>query len=384
MTKKVIVALYNMGGPKSLDHVESFLRELFYDPDLLAVPAPLQKYIANDIIKKRLSEVKENYSGIGGKSPQMDITWDLCKKVWEKRGQFPQNNYEVVEVKPLFRYCEPRAQTILDECLEKKCDEVWMFSQYPHCTRATTGTNLREVALLKANNPKYKDITVRSIFPWWTDLDIQDIWAKRIKKCWDDIKEPKKHLVISAHSIPKKYLKKGDPYAQQISTMAREVAGKCGLEEGKDWTLSWQSKVGPLEWLSPDTVDASLDLVEKGYKHMLYWPISFVGDHIETISELDIELKEELCKAGIEGYSRVPNLNSDDEFADWIAKTIEKGLEEVADDGTHSRTFRNIETHEAHPSCKYQNGGCLCARFYDAGLRKENRKILTLEIPHKF
>jgi ferrochelatase len=133
-----------------------------------------------------------------------------------------------------------------------------------------------------------------------------DLIAKEIDKC----PEPEQaHVFFSAHGVPVSYVEEaGDPYQQEIEECAKLIMETLGRKN--DYTLAYQSKVGPVEWLQPYTEDAIPELAEKGIKDLVVVPISFVSEHIETLEEIDIEYREIAEEAGIETFNRVPALDT--------------------------------------------------------------------------
>lgn len=87
-------------------------------------------------------------------------------------------------------------------------------------------------------------------------------------------------------------MNRGDPYPTEVGSTVIQVMK--ALNWSHPFRLVWQSKVGPAQWLSPQTDKALEGFVRLGYKNFLIVPISFVNEHIETLHELDIEYAEEL------------------------------------------------------------------------------------------
>ena len=85
---------------------------------------------------------------------------------------------------------------------------------------------------------------------------------------------------------------RGDPYPSEVSSTVSRVMDELG--HSHPYRLVWQSKVGPLPWLGPQTDDAIKGLAKKGEKNILLVPIAFTSDHIETLYELDLEYAKEL------------------------------------------------------------------------------------------
>ncbi|MEN9825374.1 MAG: hypothetical protein RI953_1119 [Pseudomonadota bacterium] len=378
-TKRVWIALYNMGGPNTQDDVEPFLRALFNDPDLLDIPLGtlLQGFVANKIIGKRLEEVKKRYMLMGGGSPQLRITRAVATSLTaELNSVSPQflntstgpekTSYSLAGVSPLMRYSEPRARTLLQQCVDERIDELWLLSQYPHCARATTGTSLRELAFERESNAAFHTLKVRSFASYGDDPAFVDLWTARVGKSWNELAPGRRHLLISAHNLPLSYVAAGDPYPLQIRRTAQEVTRRLGLLEGRDWTLCWQSAVGPVKWMSPTTEDSIERLCSNGVEHMLVWPVAFVSDHIETLVEIDLEYGEFAKNKGVKTFSRVKNLDDDFDFVRFLAQMIHRGANDLAEHG-QTLLLRDFEEQTAGPFCSSQPAGCLCANYYLSG-----------------
>ncbi len=385
--QKVAVFFYNMGGPGLSSEVPEFLTELFQDNDLLDLPFPglLQNFVAEKIVRKRSGAVAQKYDEIGGGSPQLSTTEALCARV-EKQVKERLTAFEIVHMGPLMRYSEPRAATGLEKALERGAEEVWLLTQYPHCSRATTGTSLREIALLRRNDPRFAALKLRSFARYGDDPQFHLLWAKRLEQAWNNLQPGKRHLIVSAHNLPLSYIAEGDPYRSQIYETSRQTLRQLGLTEGKHWTLAWQSAVGPVKWMKPDTRDVIRRCAAAGISEVLVWPLAFVSDHIETQHEIDIEFAEIAQEEGLERFERVPNLNCDEDFVNYLSEKIctaaaelrsgsEKGKSET------SLSLRDLDTQPSGEGCHLQPGGCLCGRYYLSGKNGLKRGVLRNRVP---
>jgi ferrochelatase len=127
------------------------------------------------------------------------------------------------------------------------------------------------------------------------------------------------HLLYSAHSIPKKLVtREGDPYPAEVE--ASIAAINKALGGASPWSLAYQSKLGPVEWLGPPTLDEIGRLGRAGKRQVLAIPIAFVSDHVETLYEIDQLFGEEARKAGIPEFRRTPGLNDHPTFLDALAE----------------------------------------------------------------
>jgi ferrochelatase len=100
------------------------------------------------------------------------------------------------------------------------------------------------------------------------------------------------------------------------------VARKLGLNKDQ-YTVSFQSRLGPDPWLKPST-DATLEgFPEQGMKKIAVACPAFVSDCLETIEEIGMEGKEEFLEAGGEDFTMIPCLNDNDSWVDVLVGYIE-------------------------------------------------------------
>jgi ferrochelatase len=136
--------------------------------------------------------------------------------------------------------------------------------------------------------------------------------------------EPAPHVLFSAHSLPKKFIKEGDPYVNQIKGTIQKIAEKIDIV----WDLSYQSRSGPVEWIGPSTDSMIEKLAGEGVRNLLVVPISFVSDHIETLYEIDILYKSMAASLGMR-LERVESLNTSAPFVKALKDIVLKGLKEA-------------------------------------------------------
>ncbi len=136
----------------------------------------------------------------------------------------------------------------------------------------------------------------------------------------------KVHIFFSAHGVPKSYVvEAGDPYQQEIEECTDLIMRN--LNSTNNYTLAYQSRVGPVEWLQPYTEDALRELGAKGVRDLVVVPISFVSEHIETLQEIDIEYREIAHEAGIENFRRAAAPNTHPLFIEALAQLVVDALE---------------------------------------------------------
>ena len=129
-------------------------------------------------------------------------------------------------------------------------------------------------------------------------------------------------MLFSAHGLPQKVIDRGDPYQYQVERTAAAIAAAL-REEAFDWTVCYQSRVGPLEWIKPYTEDEIRRAGDEGVP-LIVMPIAFVSEHSETLVELDIEYRAVAEEAGVPGYERVPTVSSDPAFIEGLAELVDE------------------------------------------------------------
>jgi len=133
------------------------------------------------------------------------------------------------------------------------------------------------------------------------------------------------HVVFSAHSLPARILREGDPYDAQLRETAALVAKRAGLPDDR-WSWSYQSAgKSPEPWLGPQLEDHIPALAQRGIRDVVCVPVGFVADHVEILYDIDIEAKLAAEKAGVR-LERPPALNADPLFIEALAQAVRAAL----------------------------------------------------------
>ncbi len=297
------VILLNLGGPEHESEVQPFLYNLFSDREIIRLgPAFLQKPLARFIAGKRAAKSRENYRKIGGGSPIGRITArqaQALEQALAADGDFT--------VKVAMRYWHPSAEKTLASLAARRVDTLIALPLYPHYSRATTGSSLNDLQRRALNGRTGRGlITIKS---WPTEPDYIRSLAGKINSALDSFGEEEVTIVYSAHSLPQKFIDEGDPYVREL----RETITSLEALTGRRGQLCFQSRSGPVRWLSPSTPETIRRLAEQGCKNLLMVPISFVSDHVETLYEIDILYKKMARQLGMRLES-TPGLNTDPLF----------------------------------------------------------------------
>jgi len=313
--KKAII-LFNLGGPDKIENVEPFLFNLFNDPAILNLPTLLRYPLAKLISNRRAPVAKKIYAELGGSSPILKLTKEQSSALEIKLNQTQiKDEYKCFII---MRCWNPRAKDVIKDIQLYHPDEVILMPLYPQYSAATSGSSIKEWKdVCKKNNYTIKTSTI-CCYP--TDQNFINAHTKEIIKKIKGLKNFK--LIFSAHGLPEKNIKKGDPYQWQVEQSVKKIVESLN-DDNLDWILSYQSRVGPLKWIGPSTEDIIIENSKIG-KHIVLVPIAFVSEHSETLVELDIEYKEIADANGCKNYTRVPALGINEDFIKAMSELIIK------------------------------------------------------------
>ena len=325
---RVGVLLLNLGGPDTLDDVEPFLYNLFSDPEIVTLPSFLKWLngpIATLISKSRASASKEGYASIGGGSPQLATTI--------KQGQALERALADIGVDAksyvAMRYWSPFTSDALAAIKADGIQRLVVLPLYPQFSISTSGSSLRILESEFYADQELRQVKNTVIPAWYNRQGYVEAMARLVAEKIDKFDEPSKaHVFFSAHGLPVTYIEDlGDPYKAQTEASARFVMRRLQqLGYDNDWTLAYQSRVGPVEWLKPYTDDTIRELGEKGIEDMVVVPVSFVSEHIETLEEIDMEYRELAEECGVKNWERVPALGLETDFIADLARAVAESL----------------------------------------------------------
>ncbi len=296
------VVLLNLGGPERLEDVAPFLCNLFSDRRIIRLgPALLQPLLARCIAWRRASKSRASYQRIGGGSPLNRITRQQAQALAAALLPVPG-----LEVTMAMRYWQPRARPALAPLVSHGVRRIIALPLYPHYSRATSGSSLEDLAEAAATFAAPPTITqVRS----WPDHPAYIACLTRriregLARCGEETA-----LVYSAHSLPQSFIDEGDPYLDELRRSIAAVEAVTGIR-GR---LCFQSRSGPVRWLSPSTPETLHALAAEGCRRILLVPLSFVSDHVETLSEIDIDYHRLAAELGMR-LERTPSFNAESDF----------------------------------------------------------------------
>lgn len=312
------ILFLNMGGPATTADVKEYLYNIFSDANIIRLPlsALLQKPLARLIAARRAPAVAARYAAIGGGSPLLRWSQKVADEVAAElaRRSFHPRAYVGM------RYAPPSIPEAMERAVGEGCRHLVMVSLYPQYCRATTGTALAVARDWLHHAPV--DLAVSTIEEWHDRPEYIALLRQRIEAALSTVESGRAKVIFSAHAVPQKLVRAGDPYLEQV----KQTAALAG--QGLDYLLTFQSRTGPVAWVGPDTVMVVKELASRGVTDMVIVPVSFVSDHIETLHEIDIELRDVAMKAGVKRFVRTESLNDDPAFIRFLATLIEEHIHE--------------------------------------------------------
>lgn len=309
------VLFLNFGGPTCDDELEPFLFNLL--SDVLPGPPAVTRFAAKRLAPRRAVKVRQAYRDIGW-SPLVADTRRQAAGVMDLLGDdAPPHALGMM-------FTPPTMADGLRALVDQGCDRVLAIGMYPHYSFATSASSYDMVhhALSEIGRPKLPVHYARTFFE---DASYLEAVAATIRRAASQMKgEGPIHLLFSAHGIPLSFVRNGDPYPEHVRASVRGVMRHLDWDD--PWDLSWQSRVGPVKWLTPDTRDSLRAYGAQGVERVLVVPISFVGEHIETLDEIDREFAELAHEVGIPHFSRAAALGTEPAFIRCLGDLVTEGL----------------------------------------------------------
>jgi ferrochelatase len=324
---KVGILLANLGTPDDYTYwpMRRYLSEFLSDKRVVDYSAWLwQPLLQGIILSKRPFSSGKAYESIwnheAGESPLLTITKDQTKAI---KAQMHAQFGDRVEVDFCMRYGNPSTKSKVREMVENGCDRILFFPLYPHYAGATSATANDQ--LFRALMEEKWQPSVRTVPAYYDQPSYIDALAKSVEEAYSKLDHRPDVLVTSYHGVPKRYLMEGDPYHCQCQKTSRLLRERLGWDEGAIKT-TFQSKFGPEEWLQPYTVEEVARLAEAGHKRIAVIAPAFSADCIETLEEINEEIKESFEEAGGEAFTYIPCLNDQPAHIAALSHVITENL----------------------------------------------------------
>ena len=318
------IVMLNLGGPQTLADVEPFLQRLFADRELLRLP--WQSVLGEIIARRRAPRVTKLYAAIGGGSPIRRWTEaqgrGMCERLDALSPETAPHHFYIS-----FRYVAPFADDAVLAMARDGITRAVAFTQYPQWSCTTTGSSLNELqrALVRTGLQDRFDWSV--IDRWHLHDGFIDSMAQVTREALANVPASERNdalILFSAHSLPLSVIDRGDAYPAEVAASVAAVMQRLQLPNAHQ--LSFQSDVGPVRWLGPSTEVTLRQLGARGQRTVIVVPIAFTSDHIETLSELDIEYAHVAKTAGVTDFVRAAALNDAPVFLDALSDLVASHL----------------------------------------------------------
>jgi ferrochelatase len=313
------VVLFNLGGPDTLAAVEPFLVNLFSDKAIIRAPGFVRWPLARFIAARRRAYAQSIYASIGGGSPIVQQTEAQAAALTAALAA------EGIEAKTVIamRYWHPRAEAAAKALAAWKPDRVALIPLYPQFSTTTTASSLEEWR----SAAKRAGLTApgAAVCCYPAETGFVAAYGELVREALAGVPAgATPRLIFSAHGLPERIVAAGDPYPRQVEAGAAAIKAAAGAE-GVASVVTYQSRVGPLKWIGPDT-DAEILATAKAGQVPVVVPLAFVSEHSETLYELDQVYRKAALEAGAPAYLRVPAVGTHPAFIGGLAALVRQTL----------------------------------------------------------
>ncbi|MBU1658738.1 ferrochelatase [bacterium] len=313
--KKEAIILLNMGGPNNLEEVEMFLTNMFNDKNILTMKSNLlRKFIGGMITFTRTEKSQEIYRQLGGKSPIVEHTKSLVKKLQTRVGKG-------IIVDFVMRYTPPFANEVIERLNKEEISKIYLIPMYPQFSTTTTKSSLEDFE--EYYHSSSGDAILVEIKHYFENETYNKAIIQRIQEKMQSDDYRDFDIIFSAHGLPQKIVDAGDVYEKHV-TRHVEILKKMLAEEKMEFHethLAYQSKVGPMKWLEPSLETKLKNVRNRG---VIIYPIAFTIDNSETDFELEIEYREIAHELGFKDYRVCRCVNDSELFVDALVEIYTK------------------------------------------------------------
>ncbi|MBM9593759.1 ferrochelatase [Rhodobacteraceae bacterium MCCB 386] len=325
--ERVGVLVANLGTPDGYDYwsMRRYLNEFLSDRRVIDYPRwKWQPILQGIILTKRPFSSGAAYRSIWNESRGESPLATTTKAQTDKIAQRMKERYgDCVVVDYCMRYGNPSTRSRVAALVEQGCHRIVFFPLYPQYAGATTATANDQ--LFRALMELKWQPAVRTVPAYFEDPAYIEALARSVEHTYAATDPRPDILVCSYHGVPVRYLMEGDPYHCQCQKTTRLLKERLGWAD-TDIVTTFQSRFGPEEWLKPYTVEEVARLAQAGKKRIAVIAPAFSADCVETLEEIQEEIRESFEHAGGECFTYIPCLNDDDAHIDALARVIEANV----------------------------------------------------------
>jgi protoporphyrin/coproporphyrin ferrochelatase len=324
---RIGVVLSNLGTPDATDYwsMRRYLNEFLSDQRVIDYPKwKWQPLLQAVILTKRPFTSGAAYRGIWNvernESPLLTITRSQAEAVAERmRARFGDS----VAVDFAMRYGNPSTESVIARLKEQGCTRIVFFPLYPQYSAPTTATACDQAfrALMRLKwQPSIRTVPAYHDHPLYIDA-----LARSVEAAYAKLPERPDVLVTSYHGVPERYLREGDPYHCHCRKTSRLLRERLGFAED-ELVVTFQSRFGSEEWLKPYTVEEVARLAQAGRRNIAIMAPAFSSDCVETLEEINEEIRESFVHAGGEIFAYIPCLNAEEAHIDMMMAILEREM----------------------------------------------------------
>lgn len=301
-SRSTAVLLMALGGPDCLENVEPFLLDVRGGR-----PTP----------PELVEEIRERYRVTGGKSPAVGITQEVARKLEQRLNQPQRNRYKVYVG---LRHWHPFIKETYAELLKEAPAQIIGLCLAPQRSSLSTGAYQKKVE--EVRTALGGGCPVSYVGSWNRHRTLIAAIVENIKQGLEKFPADVRATVpvlFTAHSLPERIVAMKDPYPDEVKGTVEAVTASLGNQPTR---FAYQSQGRSAEpWLGP-TVESALEALHReGYRHVLVAPIGFICDHVETLFDIDIELKHLAAQKGIR-LERIAMLNDSPALVETLADIV--------------------------------------------------------------
>ena len=324
---RIGVLIGNLGTPDATDYwsMRRYLSEFLSDRRVIDYsPVIWQPLLQLIILSKRPFSSGEAYKAIWNEEKNESPLLTILRAQKTKLEEYFKNKYgDSVIVYCCMRYGNPSTIKVMEKLRQEGCERIIFFPLYPQYAAPTTATANDQVfrALMKMNWQP----AIRTVPAYFENNYYIHALTKSVKDAYKASKNKPEHLVVSYHGVPERYLLSGDPYHCQCQKTTRLLIKSLGWDKS-GVTTTFQSKFGPEKWVGPATVDCVSQLAKAGTKNIAIVAPAFSADCVETLEEIDQEIREYFLHMGGEELLYIPCLNDRKDHVHALAKILENEM----------------------------------------------------------
>lgn len=320
--ERIGILLVNSGTPRAAEAaaVRAFLARFLADPRVVQLPRALWlPLLYGVILPLRPPRVAQKYRRIwsASGSPLRELSERLRA---ELANALAKAMLAPLSVELGMLYSEPELSGALARLRAAGVARLLVLPLFPQHCGATTGAVYDQLCAALRRWPSLPDL--RFVADYHDHPPYIEALRESVACHWRSHGRTA-HLLISFHGIPESYARAGDPYFARCQATARLLADELLLRED-EWSVGFQSRFGPKEWLKPYTRTVLTGMPARGLREVTVVCPGFAVDCLETLEEIDIENRDAFLRAGGERFEYVPALNARASHAHCLAQLIER------------------------------------------------------------